>query len=113
MLLDGVPIVSYIPKNDQGGVGDLGSSSLYFLNGMEGYDVAHNQFPDTQGVTFYGRNLNASDAGTNNVLLNDNLENAETIQGTYSCWQCIDTDERGWKSDEERHSRWFLPINGS
>ena len=79
--LDGVPIVNYIPKNDQGGAGDLGSSSLYYLNGMEGYDVAHNQFPDTQGVTIYGRNLNASDAGTNNILLNDFLETLKPFKG--------------------------------
>lgn len=81
VALDGTPITSLIPKNDQGGANDLGSSSLYYLNGMEGYDVAHNQLPDTQGVTIIGRNLNASDAGTNNVMLNAFLENLKPFKG--------------------------------
>jgi predicted lysophospholipase L1 biosynthesis ABC-type transport system permease subunit len=81
LLLDGTPVANYIPKNDQGGPNDLGSSSLYLLSGMEGYDVAHQQFPDTQGVTITGRNLNASDAGTSNVLLNRSLANLKPFKG--------------------------------
>ena len=81
VTLDGTPIAGLIPKNDQGGPGDLGSNSLFYLDGMEGYDVAHNQFPDTQGVTITGRNLNASDAGTNNVMLNSFLITLAPFKG--------------------------------
>ncbi|HYK84113.1 MAG TPA: FtsX-like permease family protein [Ktedonobacteraceae bacterium] len=79
--VDGTPVASLIPKNDQGGPNDLGSSSLFYLNGMEGYDVTHGQIPDTQGVTITGRNLNASDAGTNNVMLNAFLERLAPFKG--------------------------------
>jgi putative ABC transport system permease protein len=51
------------------------------MDTMEGYDLAHN----TPGITIYqGRNLNAGDAGTNNVLIHAQLTNsgvdAATIQ---------------------------------
>src|SRR6266566_514759 len=39
------------------------------LSGVEGYDVANGQVPDTNNLNITdGRNLNASDAGTHNVL---------------------------------------------
>src|SRR5205823_8747036 len=51
------------------------------LDGVEGYDVAHGQLPETQGVRIAGRNLNASDAGTNNVLLSWDVVNLAPLKG--------------------------------
>ncbi|MFL5652772.1 MAG: ABC transporter permease [Ktedonobacteraceae bacterium] len=82
VAIDGIPFPSLLPKNDQGGTRDLGrGGTLFYLGGLEGYDVAHNQFPDTQNVTFTGRNLNASDAGTDNVLVNANLVDLAPLKG--------------------------------
>ncbi|TMC19346.1 MAG: FtsX-like permease family protein, partial [Chloroflexi bacterium] len=82
VAIDGTPFTSLLPKNDQGGPNDLGKGgTLFYLGGLEGYDVAHNQLPDTQNVTFTGRNLNASDAGTNNVLINATLVNLAPLKG--------------------------------
>jgi putative ABC transport system permease protein len=82
VTIDGEPFSSLLKKNDQGGPNDLGSGgTLYFLGGLEGYDVAHGQLPDTQGVIFTGRNLNASDAGTNNVLISTNLLKLAPLKG--------------------------------
>src|SRR2546430_1366248 len=82
VAIDGTPFTSLLPKNDQGGPNDLGKGgTLFYLGGLEGYDVAHNQFPDTQNVKFTGRNLNASDAGKNNVLINATLVNLAPLKG--------------------------------
>jgi ABC-type antimicrobial peptide transport system permease subunit len=55
---------------------------LEFLSGVEGYDVANGQIPNTTNVTITdGRNLNASDAGTNNVLVGWQLVNLEPLKG--------------------------------
>src|SRR5205823_8494172 len=82
VAIDGTPFTSLLRKNDNGGPNDLGKGgTLFYLGGLEGYDVAHNQLPDTQNVTFTGRNLNASDAGTNNVLVNANLVNLAPLKG--------------------------------
>jgi ABC-type antimicrobial peptide transport system permease subunit len=43
---------------------------LYYLSGIEGYDVKNGQIPSLQDMQMVaGRNLNASDAGTNNVIM--------------------------------------------
>jgi len=82
VAIDGVPFPALIPRNDQGGPNDLGSGgTLFYLGGLEGYDVAHGQLPDTRNTTFAGRNLNASDAGTNNVLINAYLLNLAPLKG--------------------------------
>lgn len=82
VTIDGTPFVNLLPKNDQGGPNDLGSGgTLFFLGGLEGYDVAHNALPDTQGTVFTGRNLNASDAGTNNALISWNVANLAPLKG--------------------------------
>ncbi|HEV2583727.1 MAG TPA: ABC transporter permease, partial [Ktedonobacteraceae bacterium] len=55
---------------------------LLFLNGVQGYDVAHNQVPDINTLTITsGRNLNASDAGQNNVLIAWQLANLDPLKG--------------------------------
>ncbi len=52
------------------------------LSGVEGYDVANGQVPDTTNVTITdGRNLNASDAGTNNVLVGWQLVHLAPLKG--------------------------------
>jgi putative ABC transport system permease protein len=82
VAIDGVPFTSLLTKNGQAGASNLGKDgTLFYLGGLEGYDVAHNQLPDTQNVTFTGRNLNASDAGTNNVLINDLLLRLAPLKG--------------------------------
>ncbi len=63
-------------------LGRLGTLEL--LSSIEGYDVASNQFPDTSasGITISkGRNLNASDAGTDNVLIPWPLANLAPLKG--------------------------------
>ncbi len=76
------PIASLLPKgNVQPSANNLGSEAVYFLSGIEGYDVAHNQFPVSQDVTIAeGRNLNASDAGTNDVLISAELAHTDPLQ---------------------------------
>ncbi len=57
---------------------------LALLSSVEGYDVANNQFPATSanGLTLSkGRNLNASDAGTDNVLIPWPLANLAPLKG--------------------------------
>lgn len=55
---------------------------LALLNSVEGYDVANGQVPDTSGMTISkGRNLNASDAGTDNVLIPWQLVNLDPLKG--------------------------------
>ncbi|HKV58159.1 MAG TPA: FtsX-like permease family protein [Ktedonobacteraceae bacterium] len=58
----------------QGVLGELG--------GVQGFNVASNQFPDTSNLTITeGRNLNASDDGTHNVLLPWQLVHLEPLKG--------------------------------
>ncbi|HEU0001869.1 MAG TPA: FtsX-like permease family protein, partial [Ktedonobacteraceae bacterium] len=52
------------------------------LSGAQGFDVANNQFPDTSNLTITdGRNLNASDAGNNAVLLPWQLVHLDPLKG--------------------------------
>ena len=52
------------------------------LSGAQGFDVASNQFPDVTNVQITrGRNLNASDASTNNVLIPAQLADLASIAG--------------------------------
>jgi ABC-type antimicrobial peptide transport system permease subunit len=76
------PVATLLPKgNSQPSPGNLGRAALYFLSGIEGYDVGHNQLPATQDLTIVqGRNLNAADAGTNNVLIAWAVANSKPLQ---------------------------------
>jgi putative ABC transport system permease protein len=76
------PVTTLLPKgNSQPAPGNLGRAALYFLSGIEGYDVGHNQLPATQDLTIVqGRNLNAGDAGTNNVLIAWVVANNKPLQ---------------------------------
>lgn len=52
------------------------------LSGVEGYNVANGQVPDTTNLNITdGRNLNASDAGTNNALLPWQLVHLAPLKG--------------------------------
>jgi ABC-type antimicrobial peptide transport system permease subunit len=76
--INGTSIQSLLPTTDNGASQtNLGrSGTLYFLSGIEGYDVGNNQFPNNLSFP-YGRNLQASDAGTDNVVVSSLLlENA-------------------------------------
>jgi len=70
-------------KNTGSGSSGLGRNDvLGLLNGVEGYDVAHNQVPDTNNMTITdGRNLDASDAGTNSALVIWGLVHRAPLQG--------------------------------
>ena len=72
--VNGKPIQNLLPKDDsQASQNNLGrGGTLYFLSGIEGYNVGNNQFPNNINIP-YGRNLRASDAGTNNVLVSSLL----------------------------------------
>jgi len=70
------PILTLLPKDDtKASRTNLGrGGTLYFLGGVEGYDVGNNQLPSTQDITIKaGRNLTTADAGTGNILVNNQL----------------------------------------
>ena len=74
--VNGKPILTLLPKDDsKASTTNLGrGGTLYFLSGIEGYDVGNNQLPSTQNLTIKsGRNLTSADAGTNNILVNYQL----------------------------------------
>ncbi len=82
--IDGTPLFSLFPKgNSQPSFSSLGASgATYYLSNLSGYDLAHNQLPDPKTVTITdGRNLNASDAGTNNVLLGWSVFHLDPLKG--------------------------------
>jgi len=90
--INGQPLQSVLPPAGSpeagGSINSLGrDGALYFLSGLEGYDVANNQFPDTKnfakvnGHILEGRNLDASDAGTNNVLIAWQLAHLDPLKG--------------------------------
>ena len=55
---------------------------LFYLSGAQGYDVARNQAPDVNSLTITdGRNLNASDAGQDNVLIAWPLAHLDPLKG--------------------------------
>ncbi len=82
--VDGIPLQDLMTRNEQTGAGDLGNYGTFgLLGGMQGYNVANNQAPDTQ-QTFdikLGRDLNASDAGKNDVLLSYSLYQLKPLKG--------------------------------
>jgi ABC-type antimicrobial peptide transport system permease subunit len=85
LKINGQPIEDLLKGvSSQPSFTSLGRSGvLEFLNSIEGYDVANGQVPDTRsGLTISkGRNLNASDAGTDNVLIAWQLANLDPLKG--------------------------------
>jgi putative ABC transport system permease protein len=82
LAIDGRPLQDLL-KNTGSGSSGLGRNDvLGLLSGVEGYDVAHNQGPDTNNMTITdGRNLDASDAGTNAALVIWGLVHRAPLQG--------------------------------
>lgn len=73
------PIQQFLPaggNNSKPSSTSLGrGGALYFLSGVEGFDVQHKQLPSMQNMSISGgRNLQASDAGTHNVVVSELLE---------------------------------------
>jgi putative ABC transport system permease protein len=85
LTVNGVPLeqllqgVSKYPGN--GTLGRYGT--LGILSGMRGYDVANGNLPDIQNSINIvgGRNLNASDEGTNHILIPRALTVMEPLKG--------------------------------
>ncbi len=79
VAINDMPIQTLLPTGDKANPSttSLGrGGTLYFLRGVEGYDVGNNQLPSTQNVQITaGRNLTASDAGTDHVLIAFQLAN--------------------------------------
>lgn len=76
IAVNGTPIQTLLPKDDsKASQMNLGrGGTLYFLGGIEGYDVGNNQLPSRQNLTIkQGRNLTLADAGTGNILVNYQL----------------------------------------
>ncbi|GCE13132.1 ABC transporter permease [Tengunoibacter tsumagoiensis] len=60
------------------------SVDYYYLSSFEGYDLANDQTPSTQTFSFQkgdGRNLDASDVGTNNVIVSEYLSHLPPLKG--------------------------------
>ncbi len=68
IAIDGKPLQQELPK-----AADDRQSTIEFLSTVEGYDLTHSAPTSTMTQ---GRTLNASDAGTNNVLISDLLTSA-------------------------------------
>jgi len=65
IAINGKPLQQALPK-----AADDRQSTIQFLSTVEGYDLAHSA---PSATMTQGRTLNASDAGTNNVLISDLL----------------------------------------
>jgi ABC-type antimicrobial peptide transport system permease subunit len=71
LAINGQPLSSILQNTSQypSGKGDLGKEgTLALLSSMQGYDVASGSLPSSITI-LDGRNLDASDAGTNNILI--------------------------------------------
>ena len=69
-------VQNLLPTGDhtQPGISLGRSGALYFLSGIEGYNVANKQLPTTDALSIVkGRNLRSSDASTDNVLIANQL----------------------------------------
>src|SRR5262249_45248125 len=80
--IDDQPIQNLLPsENSAPSAGNLGRAvTLQFLGSMQGYDVAQKQVPSDLTIDS-GRNLNADDAGTNNVLVPNQLVTTDPLKG--------------------------------
>jgi putative ABC transport system permease protein len=77
--IDNQPMERLLPPRNPGSQSGLFGTQrddvIHLLNSFEGYDVAHNQLPDLKnGVDITeGRSLTAADAGTTNILIQEDL----------------------------------------
>jgi len=82
--INGQPIAQVLHNVPSGfSISNLGREGVISsLSGVEGYNVANGQVPDTTNLNITdGRNLNASDAGTNNALLPWQLVHLAPLKG--------------------------------
>lgn len=77
VAINNKPIQDLLPpgENSQPSPGSLGrAGTLYFLSGIEGYDVGKKQLPTSDALSIVqGRNLQPTDAGSDNVLIANQL----------------------------------------
>ncbi|PZW32883.1 putative lysophospholipase L1 biosynthesis ABC-type transport system permease subunit [Thermosporothrix hazakensis] len=78
------PIRELLPsgEKDRPSTSSLGrSGTLYYLSGIEGYDVGNNQIPvmGKETTITAGRNLGPQDAGTDNVLVSWQLASLDPL----------------------------------
>jgi putative ABC transport system permease protein len=68
-------------NNSRPGANSLGrSGAIYYLSGIEGYDVGNNQLPATDNAKILrGRNLQPEDAGTDNVVISSLLSTLDPL----------------------------------
>jgi putative ABC transport system permease protein len=82
--INGQPIGAILNKAPSGSsFSSLGREGIVSsLSGVEGFDVANGQLPDTTNMSITdGRNLNASDAGSKNVLVEWQLVHLAPLKG--------------------------------
>jgi putative ABC transport system permease protein len=82
--INGQPIAEILKNASSGNsFSSLGRQGVIeSLSGVEGYDVANGHVPDTNNLTITdGRNLNASDAGAHNVLVEWQLVHLAPLKG--------------------------------
>jgi predicted lysophospholipase L1 biosynthesis ABC-type transport system permease subunit len=81
--IDDKPLAAVLPRGNNANASStsLGrSGTLYYLSGVEGYDAKNNQIPSLQDMKITsGRNLNVSDAGTNNVVVTELLSKLDPL----------------------------------
>lgn len=83
VVVNNKPLASVLPQgsNDNASSTSLGrAGTLYYLSGVEGYDVKNGQIPSLQDMKIAsGRNLQASDGGTNNVVMSELLSRLDPL----------------------------------
>ncbi len=83
IAINNQPIAALLPtgaKADPSTTSLGRSGTLYYLSGIEGFDVGNNQFPSTRFLSITGgRNLNAQDVGTDNVLISSQLADLDPL----------------------------------
>lgn len=85
--IDGVSVTQYLTPGQTSTGGGFGGierqAGILLLSSIQGYDVAGGQIPDTkQNLTITsGRNLQASDVGTDNVLINTSVFDQGPFKG--------------------------------
>jgi putative ABC transport system permease protein len=85
--INGTPIQRLLPSNSGNQI--TSAEVLAFLGGLEGYDLAHGELPGNGGfdqlsgnfAIVAGRNLNASDAGSEHVLIPNALLQRDLLDG--------------------------------
>ena len=111
LAVNNQPIATLLKGNNaQPSTTSLGNAAVYFLSGIEGYNVGSGQLPDTQNMTITdGRNLNASDAGTNDVLVEWQLAHLDPLQHVDQSGQHDYGSEQRWHIDAHADRCWRLP----